>query len=41
VIVTVASLIKTRRDPTVTAHAGSLRATHSSQVTEQAPVEPE
>ena len=26
VIVTVASLIKTRRDPTVTAHAGSLRA---------------
>ena len=41
VIVTVASLIKTRRDPTVTAHAGSLRASHSSQVTEQAPVEPE
>jgi tellurite resistance protein TerC len=41
VIVTVASLIKTRRDPTVTAHAGSLRATRSSQVTEQAPVEPE
>ena len=41
VIVTVASLIKTRRDPTVTAHAGSLRATQSSQVTEQAPVEPE
>ena len=41
VIVTVASLIKTRRDPTVTAHAGSLRATHSAQVTEQAPVEPE
>ena len=40
VIVTVASLIKTR-DPTVTAHAGSLRATRSSQVTEQAPVEPE
>jgi tellurite resistance protein TerC len=41
VIVTVASLIKTRRDPTATAHAGSLRTTHSSQVTEQAPVEPE
>ncbi len=41
VIVTVASLIKTRRDPTATAHAGSLRTTHSSQVTAQAPVEPE
>jgi tellurite resistance protein TerC len=26
VVVTVASLIKTRKDPTLTAHAGSLRA---------------
>jgi tellurite resistance protein TerC len=40
-IVTVASLIKTRRDPTATAHAGSLRATQSSRVAEQAPADPE
>ena len=41
VIVTVASLIKTRRDPTVTAHAGSLRATRSSYVEEHTPADRE
>jgi hypothetical protein len=36
VVVTVASLLKTRRDPTATAHAGSLRGARAkSSQTEQ------